>query len=75
MFNDTKLEVSETFERKWMVGKDPERANDVVGDLAILNAVVFEQHLEQLEALSVDEVLCQFICLYHVHQTVSERNL
>jgi len=46
VLHDSKLEVGETLKRKWMVGKNPERANYVIGDLAIFNAIVFEQHLK-----------------------------
>jgi hypothetical protein len=68
-------EVSESLQGEWVVGENPQGAAHVVGDLAVLDAVVLKERLEKLEALAVNEVLGELVGLDHVHEAVGERSL
>jgi len=72
--NDAELVVREVLDGEGVEGQDPKGARHVVGDLAILRAVL-QQGLHQEETLAVAEVSRELVGLDHVHQGGSEGRL
>lgn len=70
-----KLVVTELLHGEGVVGQDPKGAAHVVGNLAILEAVILEEALHEVKAFPVDEISGELVGLHHVHDAVRESDL
>ena len=71
MLNDVKLEVSEAIHGEVVVRQDPQGAAHIVSNLAIGEAILLKNGLEDQETSLIDEDLGQLIDLEQIHEAVS----
>jgi len=72
VLDDVELEVGESLDGFMVGGDNVQGAHNVVGDLAILNALVLEKLLVGVEATVPDEELGELVSLEQEHHGVGE---